>query len=90
MIETKIKTPQERDSLDLLELVCQLHGRVLLNINNEIMYNSYMEARKGLEKRIISSFHIEPIKTICSCGSYHTRAHLINNKCFKCKEKISI
>ena len=89
-MDIKIKTLQERDSLDLLELVCQLHSRVLLNMNNIEMHNSYMEARKELENRIVSGFHVEPIVSTCSCGTYHTRAHLIDNKCSKCKEKISI
>lgn len=49
--EKYYKTPQERDNVDLLELVCQLHSRAL-NHPSEKMHNSYTEARTELEKRL--------------------------------------
>lgn len=48
-----IKTPKERDTLDLLELVCQLHHRALILPDNEKMHQNYKEARKELENRLI-------------------------------------
>lgn len=47
----KIKTPNERDTADLLELVCQLHSRALAYPSKE-MHDSYIEARRVLERRI--------------------------------------
>lgn len=46
-----IKTPKERDSLDLLELVCQLHSRAL-QYPSEEMHNAYVEAKKEMESRL--------------------------------------
>lgn len=49
--QLKLKTPKERDSLDLLELVCQLHSRAL-NYPSKEMHNTYREARNELESRL--------------------------------------
>jgi len=47
----------ERDNLDLLELVCQLHSRAL-NFPSKDMHDAYIEARKELESRL------EPIPSL--------------------------
>jgi len=47
----KLKTPAERDNLDLLELVCQLHHRSIMAGTRE-MHDAYMEARLELESRL--------------------------------------
>lgn len=47
------KPVKERDNLNLLELVCQLHFRAL-NFPSKEMHDAYMEARKELEKRLSS------------------------------------
>lgn len=47
-----IKELKDRDDLDLLELVCQLHSRSSTNPQNEKMHESYVEARKELESRL--------------------------------------
>jgi hypothetical protein len=47
-----LKTPNERDNLDLLELVCELHSRALFQPNNKLMHDAYVEARKELENRL--------------------------------------
>jgi hypothetical protein len=57
MTETKlpppvIKTPQERDTMDLLSLTFELHGRSVQQRDNEKMHKFYVEARTELEKRI--------------------------------------
>lgn len=49
MIE--IKNPKELTNLDLLELVCQLHSRVLEFASKE-MHDAYIEARQELEARL--------------------------------------
>jgi hypothetical protein len=46
-----MKTPKERDSIDLLELVCQLHSRSLSTGTKET-HDAYVEARQALESRI--------------------------------------
>lgn len=46
-----MKTPKERDTLDLLQLVCELSVRNI-NFPSEEMHNAYWEARKELESRI--------------------------------------
>jgi hypothetical protein len=48
-----MKTLQERDNLDLLELVCQLGKRTML-IETKKTHDAYMEARKELESRLIN------------------------------------
>ena len=50
--EEELKSPKERDNLDLLELVCQLHSRALNQPRNKQMHNTYIEARKELESRL--------------------------------------
>lgn len=42
----------ERTTLDLLELVCQLHARSLMYMTKE-MHDASAEARQELERRII-------------------------------------
>lgn len=51
-----MKTPKERDTLDLLELVCQLHSRSL-NTGTKEIHDAYMEARQELERRIRAQNH---------------------------------
>ena len=46
-----MKTPKERNNLDLLELVCQLHYRAL-SYPNKKLHNAYIEARQELESRL--------------------------------------
>lgn len=48
----KPKTVEERDTLDLLELVCQLHSRALNQPRNKDMHDAYVEARQEMERRI--------------------------------------
>ena len=45
------KPVEERDTLDLLELVCQLHSRALNN-SSKNMHDAYVEARQEMERRI--------------------------------------
>lgn len=47
----KPKPVKERDTLDLLELVCQLHTRANYCQTKE-MHDAYVEARTELENRI--------------------------------------
>lgn len=49
---TKLKTVKERDTLDLFELVCQLHSRALNQPKNKDMHDAYVEARQEMERRI--------------------------------------
>ena len=49
--QAEIKTPKERDSIDLLELVCQLHSRSLMH-QTKILHDAYVEVRQELELRI--------------------------------------
>lgn len=46
-----MKTPKERNTLDLIELVCELSVRNI-NFPSEEMHNAYWEARKELESRV--------------------------------------
>lgn len=55
------KPVKERDNIDLLELVCQLHSRAL-NFPSEEMHNAYVEARKELETRL-SPVPVQGIKS---------------------------
>lgn len=48
------KTPQERDNLDLLETVCQLHSRALM-YQTKPLHDAYIEHRKELETRLLAS-----------------------------------
>lgn len=48
---TKPKPVKERDDLDLLELVCQLHSRSLAYPSKD-MHDAYVEARQEMEARI--------------------------------------
>ena len=45
------KPVKERSNLDLLELVCQLHGRAL-DFPSKEMHDAYIEARQEMEKRL--------------------------------------
>ncbi len=47
-----MKTPKERDNLDLLELVCELHTRSWTRPSNKGMHDAYIEARQELESRL--------------------------------------
>lgn len=49
--EIKPTSVKERDNLNLLELVCQLHSRALLFPSRK-MHDAYIEARKELETRL--------------------------------------
>jgi hypothetical protein len=51
-MNTEPKTVESRDTLDLLELVCQLHSRSLNQPRNKNMHNAYVEARQEMERRI--------------------------------------
>lgn len=51
-MNTEPKPVEERDTLDLLELVCQLHSRVLSQPRNKNMHDAYVEARQEMERRI--------------------------------------
>src|SRR5260221_11756018 len=46
------KPVKERDNIDLLELVCQLHSRALMYSANQKMHEAYVEARTELESRL--------------------------------------
>lgn len=62
-----MKTLKERDDLDLLELVCQLHCRSVMHISKE-MHDASIEARKELESRIVAYQNIvkaNVIKSVC-------------------------
>jgi len=52
-----MKTLKERDNLDLLELVCQLHSRALGGTKE--MDDTYVDARQELEMRL--QVKIKPI-----------------------------
>lgn len=52
------KTPQERDTLDLLELTLQLYARAISSIK---MNDAYVEAREELELRITNQ-QLEKVK----------------------------
>lgn len=49
-----IKTPQERDTPDLLQLVCELSGRLAMYGTKEL-HDAFWEARNELESRYSSS-----------------------------------
>lgn len=49
-----MKSVKERDNLDLLELVCQLHSRAVNQTHNQLMHDAYVEARKEMESRLSS------------------------------------
>jgi hypothetical protein len=53
----KPKPVKERDSLDLLELVCELHSRSLNQPRNKNMHDAYIEAKQEMERRI-KALHI--------------------------------
>jgi hypothetical protein len=63
-----MKTPKERDTLDLLELVCQLHSRSL-NAGTKAMHDAYVEARQELESRIVANnnFVLAPVSGSLPC-----------------------
>lgn len=46
-----MKTVKERDDLDLLELVCELHARSVMYINKDT-HDASVEARQELESRL--------------------------------------
>ncbi len=47
-----MKTPKERDSLSLLDLVCQLYYKVLIYPRSKEIKDDYFEARTELESRL--------------------------------------
>ncbi len=49
------KPVKERDNIDLLELVCQLHSRSVMQTHNQDMHDAYIEARTELESRLTKS-----------------------------------
>tara|TARA_X000001382_G_scaffold123112_1_gene106589 strand:- start:2196 stop:2525 length:330 start_codon:yes stop_codon:yes gene_type:complete len=51
-MNTELKPVEERNTLDLLELVCQLHSRALNNPRSKNMHDAYVEARQEMERRI--------------------------------------
>ena len=64
----------ERNTLDLLELVCQLHARSLMYKTKE-MHDASVEARQELERRIVefeqpkcSVFMASPSTNFSKCG----------------------
>jgi len=57
-----MKTPKERDTLDLLELVCQLHYRSIA-YPSKAMHDACIEARKELEARIKGKDIPSPVKS---------------------------
>ena len=70
--QVEIKTPKERDSIDLLELVCQLHSRSLMH-QTKILHDAYVEARQELESRI-TNIESEKQKEAVEFGEW-TRKH---------------
>jgi hypothetical protein len=87
-MEIQLKTPKELDSLDLLQLVCELHTRAFINWGSKEFNDTYLEARQELEDRILKNCHIPPVPAICNCGKYHSKRNLIENKCPHCNKKI--
>ena len=51
-MNTEPKSVESRDTLDLLELVCQLHSRALNQPRNKNMHDAYVETRQEMERRI--------------------------------------
>jgi hypothetical protein len=47
------KPPKERNDLELLELVCQLHSKSVTYYHNKEMHDAYIEARKEMESRLV-------------------------------------
>ncbi len=76
---TDQKSVKERDNLDLLELVCQLNGR-LTTFPSEAMHDAYWEARKELEGRLSrlpveQPLGVEPDRAIADLN------HVVINAC---------
>lgn len=53
--EPHIPQIKERSNSDLIELVCQLHHRLLINPVSTEMTDTYLDARKELESRMITT-----------------------------------
>jgi|GEM_PF-3923434 len=51
-MSTELKPIKKRNTLDLLELVCQLHCRAASNPKSKITHNAYVKARQEMEHRI--------------------------------------
>jgi len=51
-MNTEPKPVESRDTLDLLELVCELHTRSWTRPSNKEMHDAYVEARQEMERRI--------------------------------------
>ena len=60
-----MKTPKERNNLELLELVLELHLRNWLRPSNKEILDAYMDARKELENR----FEIKHIDNQCNAST---------------------
>jgi len=69
-MNTEPKLVESRDTLDLLELVCQLHSRSL-NVGTKEMHDAYVEARQELESRIVANnnFVLAPVSGSLPCAS---------------------
>jgi len=57
----EIKSLQERDNLDLLQLTLELYARSCIHPHNEKMHNNALEARTELEKRLQSYTDMDKI-----------------------------
>ena len=51
MLNVPLKSPKERDTMDLINLVCELSGRLSMHANKQL-HEAFWEARKELESRI--------------------------------------
>jgi hypothetical protein len=62
-----MKTVKERDDLDLLTLVCELHARSIMHMTKEL-HDASVEARQELESRIVAYQNLvkaDVIKSVC-------------------------
>jgi hypothetical protein len=75
-MNTEPKPVEQRDTLDLLELVCQLHSRALNQPRNKNIHDAYLEARREMESRIKvnNNFVLADVvgrseQLLCSCDN---------------------
>lgn len=80
-----MKTPKERDTLDLIELVCQLHSRSL-NTGTKVMHDAYVEARQELESRIVANnnFALAPVSGSLPCHHNYIQKDTWWKSCTHC------
>jgi len=85
-----MKTVKERDDLDLLELVCELHSRSIMYMTKEL-HDASIEARQELESRIVAyqnfiKAHV--IKSVCTCTTLTVPPQTINGvmTCMNCEK----